>query len=132
SFIHYFPQTLTKLDLGYNRMDDQGAKYLAKALQKNKVTRLALFYLPFNHLFTIFHRHLPHFTSITIQSMIREQNILPICYSKTKYDNWHHFASNSIMHSLFFHRHSPYLTSVGMESVIKEQNVLRMRYSKTK
>jgi hypothetical protein len=49
SFIHYFSQTLTILDLSGNQILDQGVEHLAKALEHNQVIRLAVPYLPFNH-----------------------------------------------------------------------------------
>ena len=53
SFIHYFPQTLTYVDLYANEIGDQGAEHLANALQQNKVTRFILLFFLFNHSFTI-------------------------------------------------------------------------------
>jgi hypothetical protein len=47
-FIQYFQQTLITLDLSDSQIDPQGAKHLANALQKNKVTRLALIYFHSN------------------------------------------------------------------------------------
>jgi hypothetical protein len=83
-FMWYFAQTLTTLDLSYNEIGAQGAEHLANALQQNKVTRFAQALLLFNSSCTIFHRHWPHFTSVTIKSVIKEQNILRMLYNKTK------------------------------------------------
>jgi hypothetical protein len=35
---YYFSQTLTTLDLNWNRIDAQGAEHLAVALEQNEVT----------------------------------------------------------------------------------------------
>lgn len=42
-FIHYCLQTLTELNLSHNRIGVQGAEYLAKALQENKVENILIF-----------------------------------------------------------------------------------------
>ncbi len=55
--IHYYQQTLTTLDLAYNQIGHQGAEHLANVLEENQVTRFALPFFPFNHLFTILNRH---------------------------------------------------------------------------
>jgi len=55
--VHYYQQTLTTLDLAYNQIGNQGAEHLANVLEQNQVTRVALFFFPFDHLFTILNRH---------------------------------------------------------------------------
>jgi hypothetical protein len=47
-FIHYFLQTLTTLELSSNRIGPQGAEYLAKALEQNKVKLLLPLCFPFS------------------------------------------------------------------------------------
>ena len=44
-FLVFFSQTLTTLDLGYNRISARGARLLADALHQNKVTLLMYFLL---------------------------------------------------------------------------------------
>jgi hypothetical protein len=84
TFICYFLKTLTTLDLCANQIGPQGAEYLAYALQQNQVIRFALFCFHFNHSFIISHRHWWHFNSITTKSAIKERNIWPMHYKKTK------------------------------------------------
>jgi len=38
SHILYWLQTLSQLDLGYNKIRDEGAQYLSEALKKNTVS----------------------------------------------------------------------------------------------
>ncbi len=54
--IHYFPQTLTTLNLYGNEIGGQGAEHMANALRQNQVGRLTLLYFLFNHSFIISHR----------------------------------------------------------------------------
>ncbi len=101
SFIYYFLQALITIHLSDNRIGPQGAECLANALQKNKVTRLALLYFAFSHSFPISNRHWSHWISPGIESVIKEQNIWLMYYNKTKYYDLYCSASYSTIHSLF-------------------------------
>ncbi|CAF4043476.1 unnamed protein product [Adineta steineri] len=69
-----------------NKIGDQGAQYLANALQINKVTPiLVLLPLHFTSSLPRFsHRQLPHLICATIKSVIKERTILPMLYKSTK------------------------------------------------
>jgi hypothetical protein len=83
------------LDIGFNEIGDEGAEYLANALQQNKVTRIEPLYFPFNHSLTIFYRHSSHLNSSAIKSVLKEHNIWRMLYNKIKYQN----PTCSICHS---------------------------------
>ncbi|CAF0999780.1 unnamed protein product [Adineta steineri] len=79
-------QILTTIYLIANKIGDQGAQYLANALQINKVTPiLVLLPLHFTSSLPRFsHRQLPHLICATIKSVIKERTILPMLYKSTK------------------------------------------------
>ncbi|CAF1456464.1 unnamed protein product [Adineta steineri] len=79
-------KTLTILDLGCNQIGAKGVKHLADALQINKVTPiLVLIHLHCTSSFAhISYRHLPHSTSKVIDSVIKEQHVLPMLYELTR------------------------------------------------
>jgi Ran GTPase-activating protein (RanGAP) involved in mRNA processing and transport len=69
-FTHYFLQTLITLNLSSNKIGAEGAQHLANTLQTNNVIQLALIFFALKHSFTIFYRPSPHFTSITMKSVL--------------------------------------------------------------
>ena len=48
--IHFFTQTLTTLDLGFNQIGPVGAQHLADALRNNTVTLFLLYSSSFHHI----------------------------------------------------------------------------------
>jgi hypothetical protein len=70
--MHYFSQTLTTLNLYGNDIVDQGAEYLANALQQNNVTLLTILNFLFKHSFIIPDRHSQRLASEETTSVIKE------------------------------------------------------------
>jgi Ran GTPase-activating protein (RanGAP) involved in mRNA processing and transport len=58
--ILHFIQTLTQLNLSFNKIRDQGVQYLGEALQKNSVTENI-------HLLHFYHMHILHFIQTLTQ-----------------------------------------------------------------
>ncbi len=124
-FFHYFAQTLTTLNLAWNGIGDQGAQYLANALQKNQVT-FSISHSIMHSLFqTDTHHTEPHL------KLYRCSRSTTSCKCSTR-------KSSNVLNLSFYYsltlsnRHSPHWTSVGMRSVRKEHNTLPLLYKKIK
>jgi len=70
-----FIQTLTTLNLSYNQIGDQGARYLGEALQQNTVRLSLLRVLSIISFFSLSYRHSPHSTCGGIESELKVHNI---------------------------------------------------------
>ena len=112
-------QTLTRLDLSWNKIGAQGAQHLANALQINKVTTLLLLIDPtFAH---PYHRHSPHLISPGIKLGDEGAQHLANALQINKVTTLLRLLVDpTFTHP--YHRHSPHLISPGMKSVMKEHN----------
>ena len=109
-----FIQTLTTLNLWYNKIGAQGAQYLGEALRQNMVRSSLLHVFTINSFLSLSYRHSLYSTLITIKSEIKLRNIWVKHWDTIQWDN-HSFMFWPLLHSCLFHTGTHY-TQLGVQS----------------
>ncbi len=104
--LYYFIQSLTRLDLDHNQIEDKSAQYLSEGLQKNTVRERANYTI---FIFILPYRHSLHSTSTAIKLEIKVHNILVKDYERTQWEGARFTRSSSLSYSsLLFHTDTHY------------------------